>query len=115
MGKVHSFRLILGDTGDFRRAADVLYGAGCDDALISRCDGVVSMDFNRDAPTRGQAITKAIRDVEAAGVGARVVRVEVEGQDPLVGAVNAVLALPSTLEADPALLSWAADRLHHAR
>jgi hypothetical protein len=50
----------------------MLYEAGCDDALIGMRDGVAFADFIREANSFTEAIQSAIRDVERAGVGARV-------------------------------------------
>jgi hypothetical protein len=77
MEKEHEFTLILDGVPSFTpEILDAFYEAGCDDALLSRCDGVVSMDFTRSAPTMKDAIISAIRDVQRANVGARVIRVE---------------------------------------
>ncbi len=51
---------------------DAFYEAGCDDALIGTRDGVAYADFCREADSFRQAVLSAIRDVESAGVGARV-------------------------------------------
>ena len=56
--------------------ADALFGSGCDDATPSSRNGVISVEFDREAPSLAEAIRTAIRDVEGAGVGLRVVRIE---------------------------------------
>jgi hypothetical protein len=55
---------------------DALYEAGCADGLVGSRDGVVMIDFDREAATYDEAVRSAIADVEGAGVGARVERVE---------------------------------------
>ncbi|MGP0066143.1 MAG: hypothetical protein ACLQGP_21400 [Isosphaeraceae bacterium] len=106
----HGFTLILDGVPELTpEILDRLFEAGCDDALISRCDGQVSMDFHRVAPTMREAITSAIRDIQKAGVGARVVRIDdpdpgsTENAVRDVGAINGVLQLSAAIETDPTL------------
>ena len=108
----HGFTLILDGVPDLTpEVLDRLFEAGCDDALISRCDGQVSMDFDRVALTLREAITSAIQDIQKAGIGARVVRIEEVTPDPAstenadrdVGAINGVLQLSAVIETDPTL------------
>ncbi len=76
----HEFSLILsGEMTD--GIADALYGAGCDDALVSVQCGVPYVDFDRDSDSFEEAVLTAIRDVER--VGLQVLRVE---PDDLVSA-----------------------------
>jgi hypothetical protein len=56
--------------------ADALYEAGCDDGSVGTCDGVLTIDFDREAESLGDAIGSAIKNVEAAGYA--VARVDVE-------------------------------------
>ena len=77
--ELHSFTLILSgpDPTDpliFRP----LERAGCTDALFGVRGGVPFADFDREAPTLGDAILSAIRNVESAKVGLTVLRVEPE-------------------------------------
>ncbi|QDT63365.1 helix-turn-helix transcriptional regulator [Calycomorphotria hydatis] len=46
---------------------DQLYEAGCDDALVGAIDDHVYLDFDREAPSIGEAISSAIRDIRSAG------------------------------------------------
>ena len=55
--------------------ADALFAAGCDDATPGSSQGVVMVDFDREAESLGDAVGSAIRDVERAGYA--VARVEV--------------------------------------
>ena len=55
---------------------DALYEAGCDDALIGMRDGTVYAEFCREGASFQEAMLSAARDVERAGVGAKVEQVE---------------------------------------
>jgi hypothetical protein len=75
--QAYEFTLILsGVPALTREVLDALYEAGCDDALIGMRDGIPYADFCREADSFPQALLSAIRDVEAAGVGAKVEHVE---------------------------------------
>lgn len=52
---------------------NVLYRAGCDDALIAVIDDKLYLDFDRDAETFEQAVDLASHDIERAG--GKIVRV----------------------------------------
>ena len=68
----HQFTLILDGVPDLSpEVLDRLFDAGCDDALVSRCDGKVSMDFDRRAADMGTAIHSAITDIRKADIGAQ--------------------------------------------
>jgi hypothetical protein len=107
-----SFTLIVAGISDLTaEVTERLFQATRDDALISRCDGLVSMDFDRVAPTLPEAIAAAIRQVEGAGVGAKVLRIEDVASRPgqaervarEVGALNSALQLSAVIEVDPTL------------
>jgi len=57
-------------------AADALYEAGCDDAVLVTHDGEQQILFDRDANSFATAVATAISAVETAVRGARVLRVE---------------------------------------
>ena len=59
---------------------DALFEASCDDALVGTRDGIFFLDFAREALSFRAAVLSAIADVEEAGIGARVVRVEPDDQ-----------------------------------
>jgi hypothetical protein len=62
---IHHFTLtVSGLTYD---QTDRLYEAGCDDALLSECNGVVTLDFAREAPDMLTAIASAIDDIVRSG------------------------------------------------
>jgi hypothetical protein len=93
-GRTHTFTLILsGLPGVTEAVSDALFEAGCDDGLLGESNEVVFLDFDRQAPSRREAILSAIRAVESAGIGARVVRVEPEELGRTAAAINAALEL----------------------
>jgi hypothetical protein len=55
---------------------DALYEAGCDDATLGQFSGVFEAHFDRESTDILEAIVSAIDDIETAGVGATVLRVE---------------------------------------
>lgn len=63
----HTFTLVL-DT-DPERSVDLLanslFDAGCSDALLGIADGVVRLDFDREAGSLVEAIASAIEQVES--------------------------------------------------
>jgi len=77
---IHSFAVVIEGvdlTGeDNSRDADALYGAGCDDALLTSESGIQRAVFDREAPTFALAVASAINAIETSISGARVVAVE---------------------------------------
>jgi hypothetical protein len=74
--KTHSFRLTLAGVTEITDAmTDALFEAGCDDAGVGSCDGAVSIEFDREADSLGDAIGSAVKAVERAGFA--VARVDV--------------------------------------
>ena len=71
----YEFTLIIDgpDLQDDERL-DALFESGCDDALVGRSHGVQYLDFDREAPTIGDAILSAIANVESVD-GVEVVRI----------------------------------------
>lgn len=73
----HDFALIVEGVPELSdRVQDALFEAGCDDATLSIQYGLLYIEFSRSAPSIKDAIVSAVRDVTAAGIGARVVRVD---------------------------------------
>ncbi len=74
----HQFTLVFaGRLDDLTSVVlDALYEAGCDDALVGLREGVPVIDFARQAPSFRVALQSAIADVERAGVGLELIRVE---------------------------------------
>ena len=56
--------------------ADALFEAGCDDSSPGSSGRVVDVHFDREAPSLGDAIGSAIKDVERDGY--RVARLDVD-------------------------------------
>jgi hypothetical protein len=91
MMKTQRFTLILsGVTEITPDLADALYEATHGDIEFNMRDGVAFLEFGRRARTLREAITSAIREVEEAGVGIRVVRVESEAANT-IAKINADL------------------------
>ena len=65
---------------------DALYEAGCGDATV----GHHTLEFDRAAPTRDEALCSALRDVESVP-GVRVLRIEFE----MAGKDQPALSAPS--------------------
>jgi hypothetical protein len=59
-------------------AQNALYDAGCDDATFGVSGGVQTAEFDREAVEFAEAVASAIRAVESAVPGARVVEVRRE-------------------------------------
>lgn len=77
--RVRSFEFVLVISGISAITAELetaLFNAGCDDATISMQRGKVYLDFNRTAPSLGEAILSAIQTVHDANVGAKIERVD---------------------------------------
>jgi len=71
------FTLILSGVSDITsELADALYGATGGNIEFNMRDSVAFLEFDRTAASLHDAITSAITQVEGAGVGVRVVRVE---------------------------------------
>ena len=75
---VYDFTLILKqrdlDDEAFVNLSDRIYGAGCDDASVSSCDGVISIGFDREAESLEAAIQSAIGHVQTTGATVEHVR-----------------------------------------
>lgn len=79
MTNTYQFTLILDGVDDTTpNLEDILFGAGCDDALINFKNGTVYLDFDRESENLEEAVISAIKDIESAIVGAKVVSVAPE-------------------------------------
>jgi hypothetical protein len=77
--ETHKFTLMLAGVAEITsELADTLYQATQGDIEFSISEGIAFPEFERVAPTLQEAITSAIREVETADAGVRVVRVESE-------------------------------------
>jgi hypothetical protein len=89
--KTHHFMLILSGVAEITsELADALYEATKDDIEFEMRSGIASLEFVRAAPSLRDAILSAIRDVEEADLGIRVVRVESEAANT-IAKINAEL------------------------
>lgn len=89
--KTHKFTLILSGVSEITPTlADALYEATNGEIEFNMCNGVAYLEFSRAARTLREAITSAIRDVEGADAGVRVVRVESEAANT-IAKINAEL------------------------
>ncbi len=87
----HRFTLILSDVSEITsELADALYAATGGDIELNMRDGVAFLEFDRTSPSLREAVTSAISQVEGAGVGARVVRVESQAANT-IAKINADL------------------------
>jgi hypothetical protein len=91
------FTLILAGVSEITPAlADALYDATKGDIELSMSNGITFLEFERKAPTLHKAITSAIRQVEGADVGVRVVRVESEAANTIAKINAELLGLTAT-------------------
>lgn len=89
--KTYNFTLILSSVPEITpELADSLYAATRGDVELNLRDGVAFLEFERAAPALRPAILAAIRQVEQADVGVRVVRVESEDAN-VIAKINADL------------------------
>jgi hypothetical protein len=58
--------------------ADRLFAAGCDDGTPAGCDGVAWIHFDRQAASLEEAIAAAVEQVQAAGLLASKVELDVD-------------------------------------
>jgi len=81
--KKHYFSLVVSRGAELTDAvADSLYEAGCDDATPGMCEGILTVDFHREAASLEQAIQTAIADVHRAGLGVERVEIDAERVGP---------------------------------
>ena len=89
--KTYTFTLILSGVAELTPdLAEALYEATQGDIELNLRDGVAFVEFERTAATLREAITTAIRDVDQATGGVRVVRVESETAN-VIAKINAEL------------------------
>ena len=63
-----SFTVILEGVSDITEDLEKrLFEAGCDDTLLRCCDGVVYLEFDREAGSLAEAIGSAVQNITAAG------------------------------------------------
>jgi hypothetical protein len=75
--RIYDFTLVLSPGTELtEKLGNALFEAGCDDGSPGACEGVVSIDFHREAESLETAIRSPIVDVRKAGCA--VARVEIE-------------------------------------
>jgi hypothetical protein len=95
--KTHTFTLIVSGIAELTpELADALYAATHGDIELNLRDGVAFLEFERKASSLRDAVTAAIREVEGADVGVRVVRVESDAAN-VIAKINADLLGVTTL------------------
>jgi len=94
--RTFSFSLVLAGAADLPEGVeDGLFESGCDDALLGRRDGVMFLDFEREATSLMEAVLSAVADVHRARTGLFVARVE---PDDLVAAAEIARRVRRTRE-----------------
>ncbi len=87
----YRFTLILSGVSEITpQLADALYAATGGGIELNMRDGVAFLEFDRASPSLHDAATSAISQVEGAGVGVRVVRVESQAAN-IIAKINADL------------------------
>jgi hypothetical protein len=66
-------------------AQNALFEAGCHDATFGVSNGVPTAEFNREATEFAEAVASAVKAVEAAVSGARVVEIRREHDGAVAG------------------------------
>ncbi len=75
--ETHRFTLVYANAGDLPENYEgPIFEAGCDDALVCTRDGLLLLDFDRDASSFREALTSAIDAVERCELPIQLVRVE---------------------------------------
>ncbi len=73
----YDFALIVGGVPDLTaEVEDALFDAGCDDATPGIRYGLLFIEFSRSAASLQDAIISAVQQVQGAGIGAQVLRVD---------------------------------------
>ncbi len=72
----HTFTLVLNGVNDKTdNLEDILYNAGCDDALVNFRNGIVYLDFERVSSHLEDAVISAIKAVENTSLNIKVISV----------------------------------------
>lgn len=87
----HEFTLVLSGVAEITpELAEALYTATGGDIELNLRNGVAFVEFSRPAATLHNAVTAAIRQVEGAAPGVRVIRVESDSAN-VIAKINADL------------------------
>jgi hypothetical protein len=89
--KSYTFTLIISGVLEITpELAEALHSATKGDIELNQRDEIIDLEFNRKASSLFAAVRDAIREVEGANVGVRVVRVESEAAN-VIAKINADL------------------------
>ena len=92
----HQFTLILSGVSELTpELADALYEATDGDIELNMRDSITYLEVERSAPSLDEAIAGVIHEVESAGVGVRVVRVESEAANTVARINVQLLGTPA--------------------
>ena len=81
--RIYDFTLVLSPGIELtEELGNALFEVGCDDGSPGACEGIVSIDFHREAESLEKAIRSAIADVQKAGCA--VARVEIDADAPAI-------------------------------
>lgn len=69
----HNFLLNLNSRLEQEELTDLLFEAGCDDAILFQRDGFYYLEFDRVAPNLAEAIETALQDIRKIGLSAKTV------------------------------------------
>jgi hypothetical protein len=87
----HQFTLVLSGIAEITpELADGLYRATGGDIELNMCDDVAFLEFDRTETSLHDAVSSAISQVEGAGLGVRVLRVESDAANT-IAKINAEL------------------------
>lgn len=76
------FTVILAGLDDIDdELANRLFEAGCDDASLGCCEGIVSLEFDRCAGSLAEAIGSAVANIMAAGCSPVRITLDQDGSD----------------------------------
>jgi len=84
--QIYDFTLVLSSGTVLTEVlSDALFEAGCNDGSPGSCEGVVTIDFHREAGSLEAAIRSAIADVQKTGYS--VAKAEIEADAPALNLV----------------------------
>lgn len=55
---------LLPESGLCQELEDALYSSGCEDALLGSLEGILYLDFSREAESFPEALNSAVQDIE---------------------------------------------------
>src|SRR5260370_32131582 len=84
--RTYEFDVILKDVSEVTDdQADLLFAAGCDDGTPAACNGVAWIHFDREAASLEEAISSAVAQVQAAGIGVAKIELDMDAAVSLGG------------------------------